>query len=126
MKKYVLASLVALGLSNAAMAADPCTGPEVAKNSWLISVNEEDQSSKQDILNVLKLLSKGGFKIGSIFDFSDDADVVLATNFKEDYYADPERADFVKNSVLDELQTLEGVTIRCNGIMRTLPAIGVR
>ena len=126
MKKFVMASMVALGLSNMALAADPCSDREhVVPNSWLISVNEEDQSSKQDILTTLKLLSKGGFEIRSMFDFA-DPDIVLATYFRPDYYYDQDRADEVKNSVLEELQTLDGVKIRCNGINYPFPAVGVR
>ena len=128
MKIFWLVALLSFGFAGSLLAKDPCEGlEEVLMNSWLLTINEADASSKDDILRSLNLVGTGGFKVKNIFNFSsDDASVVMSIYFEPDYYQDASRAKQVKDGVLAELLDISGVQVFCDSIMRPTPAIGVR
>jgi len=128
MKSLIATIALVAGLSSTHALAerlDPCTGPEVVPNSWLVSVNDEDQSSREDLLQVLRLLGTGGFS-NHILNFEQDPSVTVALSFDPSYWADRRAARAAKAKVLSGLKKLEGVLIRCNGKVYPAPAIGVR
>lgn len=130
MKSFVQAACVSLALfagsSQAAQTADVCEGLEdVAKNSWLVSINEEDAADKKGIMDALKLMSTYGFDIRGSIDFESGNDVVVFLYFDQTgFSADPAQGDQRRRSVIGQLVDIEGITVRCNYISTTQPVVG--
>lgn len=127
MKRLVLASALAFGFTQTASAQDPCEHrSNVLQNSWIMTLNVDDASSKDDVLNSVRLIGTGGFKVKNILNLGEDAPVLISFNYDSKYYVDQVRAKDVKNNVLGELLGIEGVNVACDSINTISPAIGVR
>lgn len=127
MKKLVIASAVVFGMAGQALAEDPCQDAEgVVMNRWLVSLNKEDASSKEDILDAIRLMGKGGFQVRNFYSYPDDNSITASFSFSPDYYYDQDQAKEVKNNVLGKLVEIDGVKIYCDSIVYPTPAIGVR
>ena len=115
MKKILLILAFAF-VSSAALAdsVDSCKGPEVVANNWFVTVNSDDQASKQDILAVLDAIAICGFCVGGIFSFPSSPDKTFFITFNPAYYPDAERAAAVKEEVLKSLLATPTVTLECN------------
>jgi hypothetical protein len=128
MKAFITTVALVLSLSSTSALAerlDPCTGPENVLNSWFVSVNDEDLSSREDILQVLRLIATGGFS-NQVFDWGQDPSVTIFISFDPSYWADAKAGRAAKAKVLRGLKKLDGVLLRCNPKAYPAPAIGVR
>ena len=100
--------------------SDPCTGPNVRENSWLIEINSEDNSSREDILKTLDLLSVGGFKLKEIFSHGELSSKTLVVSFDPSYYLEEADGIQAKEETLGALKMVDGNVIHCNRIFRPI------
>ncbi len=129
MRSIVLTIALSLGLSSAAFAGsyeDQCVGPNVVENEWLVSVNHEDQASKQDIVQTLGLFTEAGFSGSLLFVIPEEGYINYHLKFDPDYFENWDDAEAHKNAVLGMIAGTAGNIIECNGIVGPLPAIGIR
>ena len=120
----VLFSLFFAANTQASTAAfrDPCVGPDIQANSYLVTVNEEDGSDRDDLLKALRLLATPGFTPEYIFD--QDGPVVVTVNFDPTYYANAAEGKRIKLAALKNLSETNGVSISCNQVAHPTPRIG--
>ena len=130
MKSFMLLSCFLIStLASNAMAetrSDPCTGAGVAPNSWLVRVNDGDQSTREDLLEALALMSTSGFSPSQMTRANEDErSVIIHLTFNETYFSSRSEGRKIKENVLLQLRLLSGMKIYCDYIMQPNPRIGV-
>lgn len=120
----VIASLVA-SAEAAANNGDFCSGlPNVAPNSWLVGVNDQNVAEKQDIIDALKLMSSNGFEIKNIIDYETSHDVVIMLTFKAEGL-DSTKQTAERDRVIGGLVGLNGISVYCDHISHPFPSVGI-
>ncbi|MGE0173743.1 MAG: hypothetical protein AB7T49_13180 [Oligoflexales bacterium] len=94
--------------------AAACEGSNAAPNEWLISLNVDDQASREDVLKSLELFGTGGFRIIGMMAYPGVATKTFHIGFSPEYYRIAGRADEVKNQVISALESVSGNIVDCN------------
>jgi hypothetical protein len=119
MIRFLIASIVVIASTNAYSSIDPCDDPRTeTENNWILTLNTEDLSSKQDVLETLRLLGTRGFLPTWITSSGDDERVIVFS-FDSSKYSDamdPLEVTRIKHSVLKRLANIEGNELSCNDI----------
>ena len=98
---------------------------QFVSGSWILIVNEAEQSGRDDLLAALRALSTGGFSVDGMYPA--DPALVIVTTFDPGYYGDNTQAAFAaRDGALTALATAQGVTIHCNGRVGPFPGITIR
>lgn len=93
--------------------------------SWILVVNEADQSGRDDLLATLRALSTGGFAVEGMYPA--DPVIVVVTTFDPGYYGDNVQAALAaRDGALTALASAQGVTIECNSRVFPFPGITIR
>lgn len=103
---------------------DPCRGTKV-ENQWLLTINEQDAASRENLLETLRLLAAPGFSVKQVFSFSAPS-LLIVMKFDPLYSSEPGASSRLKEDTLAALLAIPGTRLECDGIATINPAIGVR
>lgn len=122
---YLAQAILLSSMASTAFGAsiDPCTGREV-QNSWILTVNEADESSRDHLLDTLRLLGSKGFQPAFVMSSERNAAVIFGVTFDTTQFRNTSDAEAAKTSTLGTLITLPGNRLECNDL--SLPGMGIR
>ena len=99
-------------------AADPCEKSENdTTNTWVLTINNKDKGSKEDLVTSLKLLGNKGFKIIGVLPQFKEKELRLVFEFDIHAYSDSLdslEGRRIKDAVLRRLQALTANSLECN------------
>jgi hypothetical protein len=112
-------------LAPAALAApiDPCDGGE-RQGLWLLTVNQDDASQRDELLETLRLLASPGFLPTFVMAPAGNPAVVIGVSFDTTRFRAATAAAAAKDKVLAALAAIPGNELECNDF--SLPGMGIR
>lgn len=103
---------------------DPCVKlRSEQRNNWILTLNQKDSSSREQLLSTLRLLATQGFTPEFIVAPPQDAHIALVFTFNPDLFRSPEIAEQTKNETLRALIEI-GNSVECNDLTRQ--GMGIR
>lgn len=99
-----------------------CVGPDVADNEYLVTVNDDDKSSKEGILKTLKLIDNKGFSINNLLVFGEQPQRTFLVKFNPDLFENEEKASEARDEVISQILEIDGNRIECNTRVTTQAA----
>ena len=96
-----------------------CVGPDVVDNEYLVTVNDDDKSTKEGILKTLKLIDNKGFDINNLLVFGEQPQRTFLVKFNPDSFENEEKASEAREDILSQILEIDGNRIECNGRVTT-------
>ena len=97
--------------SNSTLFVEPC---ESSTNRWTLTVNHDNQATKEDLLETFYVLSEGYFKIDYIARVPySQLSVSFITSFHSNIFPEPSEAEWIRKDILTRVTAIPGNRISC-------------